>query len=330
MIKIAQIGCGYWGPNILRNLVVNSNCCVKTVVDSSADRREFVRKLYPAIKTTDNMEAILNDDSIKAVVISTPACTHFDIALKCLLSGKHCLVEKPLAMTVKEIDSLDEVAKKHNLVLMAGHTFLYNSAVIYLKKLVDNGDLGEIRYIHSERLNLGRIRSDIDALWNFAPHDVSIIQFLLNGLHPISVCIHGMDYIQNNIHDVVFMNIKYPNKLMANIHVSWLAPKRVRCLTVVGSKKMAVYDDIAEDKIAIYDKGIDRKAVLGEHMDFDNDAILKFNYRDGDLLFPKVDFQEPLKQEISHFVDCILNGTKCITDSAHARQVTAILSGDCL
>jgi predicted dehydrogenase len=192
--------------------------------------------------------------------------------------------------------------------------------------MIDAGGLGKIRYIYSQRLNLGRIRPDVDALWNFAPHDISIIQYWLGDPTPISVIRRGLDYIQQNIDDVVFMNIIYPDKIMANIHVSWLDPQRVRSMTVVGSKKMVVYDDIAENKITIYDKGIDRMAVLGENMDFDQPLFIRFNHRSGDVLLPKIDFQEPLKVEIDHFIDCIENGTECITGIKHTKKVVEILA----
>jgi predicted dehydrogenase len=208
---------------------------------------------------------------------------------------------------------------------MVGHTFLFNSAVRYVKKLIDNGEIGEIRYIYSQRLNLGRIRSDVNALWNFAPHDISIIQYWLDNPVPVSVIKRGVGYVQENVDDVVFLNIIYPNKVMANIHVSWLDPHKVRTMVVVGSKKMVVYDDVADNQIAIYDKGIESVAVLGQRMDYDNQNYPTFNHRSGDLLFPRVDVKEPLKVEVDHFLDCIEKGTECITGIAHARRVVQIL-----
>ena len=323
---IAQIGVGYWGPNLLRNIIANKKCSVKTVVDLAPERREFVKSLYPTVNVTDKVQDVFNDPSIDAVVIATPAATHFDLAIAALESGKHVFVEKPMAQTPEEVEQIGALAKKNNLVAMVGHTFLYNAAVRYLKQLIDSGELGEIRYIYSQRLNLGRIRSDVDALWNFAPHDVSIIQYLLGDLSPISVVRHGMDYVQPGIEDVVFLDIVYPNKVMVHVHVSWLDPHKVRKMTVVGSKKMAVYDDIAENKIAIYDKGIDRIAILGENMDFDNPDNFKFNHRSGDVYLPKITFEEPLKIEIAHFVDCIQNGVECLTGTEHAKKVVEILS----
>src|ERR1700756_1331107 len=208
---------------------------------------------------------------------------------------------------------------------MTGHTFIYNSAVRYVKTLIETGELGELRYIYSQRLNLGRIRSDIDALWNFAPHDISIIQYWLDNPRPLSVFRQGMDYMQDHVDDVVFLSVVYPGKIMANIHVSWLDPQKVRKMIVVGSRKMVVYDDIAENKIAIYDKGIDRRAILGENMDFDSPQPLQFNYRSGDILIPEVKFAEPLRVEAEHFADCIRNSREPLTGLSHARTVVSIL-----
>jgi predicted dehydrogenase len=326
MLTLAQIGVGYWGPNLLRNLVANKKCRVKTVVDLSNERQDYVKRMYPAVQVTDDPAQVFQDPEIKAVVIATPVASHFDLTMRALGAGKHVLAEKPLATSVAEVEKIGELAKQKGLVAMVGHTFLYNAAVRYVKKLIDSGELGEIRYIYSQRLNLGRIRSDVDALWNFAPHDISIIQYWLGDPTPVSVVKRGVDYIQNSIDDVVFMNILYPNKVMANIHVSWLDPHKVRSMTVVGSKKMVVYDDVADNKIAIFDKGIDRKAKLGENMDFDNPYYRTFSHREGDVLLPKIDFQEPLKLETDHFLDCIENGTPCLTGIDHAKKVVAILA----
>lgn len=326
MLNISQIGVGYWGPNLLRNLISNKRCLVSKIADLSVARREYVQTLYPTIQVTDDAQDVFRDPLIQAVVIATPVATHFNLAIECLKAGKHVLVEKPLAQSAAEVEEIGSLSSHKNLVAMVGHTFLFNAAVRYVKKVIDSGELGDIRYIHSQRLNLGRIRSDVDALWNFAPHDISIIQYWLDDPTPLSVVKKGVDYIQSGIGDVFFMNIVYPNKIMANIHVSWLDPRKVRCITVVGSKKMVVYDDMAENKIAIYDKGIDRMAVLGEHMDYDKPNFQVFSYRAGDVLLPKIDFQEPLKVEIDHFVDCIENGVQCITGTDHAKKVVEILS----
>jgi predicted dehydrogenase len=306
--------------------VANKNCKVKTAVDLSKERREYVESLYPAIQVTDEVNHVFQDPEIKGVVIATPVKSHFELSVKALEAGKHILVEKPLATSVAEVEQIGKLANEKKLLVMVGHTFLYNAAVRYVKELIDTDKLGDIRYIYSRRLNLGRIRSDVDALWNLAPHDISIIQYWLGDPRPLSVLRRGMAYIQKDIEDVVFMNIIYPNNIMANIHVSWLDPQRARSMTIVGSKKMVIYDDTAENKIAIYDKGIDRKAVLGENMDYDNPHFRTFSHRSGDVLLPKIDFEEPLKVEIDHFLDCIQNGTKCLTGVDHAKKVVEILS----
>jgi predicted dehydrogenase len=324
-LVLAQIGCGYWGPNLLRNFSALKTCRVKTVVDGSAERRAFVSANFSRTTAVADYQSVLADPEIDAVVIATPAGTHFELARAALLAGKHIFVEKPMATTAAEVDQLALLAREKKLTAMVGHTFIYNAAVRYVKKLIEAGDLGEIRYIYSQRLNLGRIRSDIDALWNFAPHDISIIQYWLGDPAPLSVSRRGMAYMQDGIEDVVFLSLTYPGKIMANIHVSWLDPQKVRKMIVVGSKKMVVYDDVADDKIAIYDKGIDRRAVLGENMDFDNPRPPEFNYRSGDILLPQIKFVEPLRVEAEHFLDCIRNQGPPLTGLAHAREVVSIL-----
>ena len=325
MINIGQIGVGYWGPNILRNLVSNPNTNITSVADLSKDRGDFVKSMYPDIKFYLNPFDLINNEDIDAIIISTPVHTHFKLAMDCLNAGKHILVEKPMAMNSDEIDQIEILSKEKNLVAMVGHTFLFNNAVRYVKNLIEKGEIGDIRYIYSQRTNLGRIRNDIDALWNLAPHDISIIQYWLNDISPSSQKREGMDYVQDGIEDVVFLNIKYPNDIIANIHVSWLDPHKIRKMTIVGTEKMVVYDDLSENKIIIYDKGIDRMAVLGENMDFDSSSSELFNYRSGDIVMPKIDWIEPLKAEIEHFYDCITKKIKCLADTKNARSVVNIL-----
>jgi predicted dehydrogenase len=327
-INTAQIGCGYWGPNLLRNQWLNPRCNIKGVVDLSEERRQFVKSNYPSVDVFDDINAVFEDPEIEAVIIATPAGTHFQLTMQALEAGKHVLVEKPMATSAADVLKIKETAESSGLIVMVGHTFLYNTAVRYLKTLVNSGELGDIRYIYCQRLNLGRVRSDIDALWNLAPHDVSIIQYLLDDRPPLSVSRQGMDYLQEGVDDVVFMDIVYPGKIMAHIHVSWLDPTKVRRMTVVGSKKMVIYNDIADDKIAIYDKSIDKKAILGENMDFDQPGFQHFDYRSGDILLPRIKFDEPLKVEINHFLDCIEKKTPCITGPEHAYEVIRILSGE--
>jgi predicted dehydrogenase len=324
-IVLAQMGCGYWGPNLLRNFSALSECMVKYVVDPSAERRRFVESNFPFSRAIETHQVVLDDPSVDGVIIATPAASHFSLASQALEAGKHVFVEKPLATKVAEVDELSRRATERNRVVMTGHTFVYNSAVRYVKKLIDSGELGELRYIYSQRLNLGRIRSDIDALWNFAPHDISIIQYWLGNPEPTSVGRQGMAYMQEGIDDVVFLNLEYPGKVIANIHVSWLDPQKVRKMIIVGSRKMVVYDDIAENKLVIYDKGIDRRAILGQNMDFDNPEGPQFDYRSGDALMPQVKFAEPIRVEAEHFIDCIRNSQEPLSGLSHARTVVSIL-----
>lgn len=324
-VKVAQIGIGYWGPNLARNLVANSRSDLRLVADLDADRRSFVKGLYPAVQVTDSVDDVFRDEEVQAVVIATPAATHFDFARTALEAGKHVLVEKPMATTRAEVEKLGGLASDRDLVAMVGHTFVYNSAVVFLRNLIKGGALGDLRYIYSTRVNLGRIRSDVDALWNFAPHDVSIIQYLLGEIVPIAVTRRGMDYVQSGIEDVTFLHLEYPDKVMAHIHVSWLDPHKVRRMTVVGTEKMVVYDDLTENKIAIYDKGIDPVAHLGERMDYDAGPIPAFEYRSGDVLLPKIPAIEPLAAEIDHWLDCILEGVSCRTGPGHAANVVRVL-----
>src|SRR4030095_16309467 len=325
-LVLAQLGCGYWGPNLLRNFSALPGCTVRYVVDSSAERRAFVEANFPLSRAIESHQIVLEDPGVDGVIIATPAASHFSLAKQVLDAGKHVFVEKPLATKVVEVDELSRRAAGRKLVVMAGHTFVYNSAVRYVKKLIDSRELGEVRYIYSQRLNLGRIRSDIDALWNFAPHDISIIQYWLGDPEPFSIGRQGMAYMQNGIDDVVFLSLEYPGKVIANIHVSWLDPQKVRKMIIVGSRKMVVYDDIAENKIVIYDKGIDRRAILGENMDFDDPRPLQFDYRSGDILIPQVKFTEPLRVEAEHFAECIRNSCKPLTGLEHARTVVSILA----
>jgi predicted dehydrogenase len=324
-VTLAQVGCGYWGPNLLRNFTALAGCVVKYVVDASADRRRFVAAAFPKTQAMEHLQPVLADAEVDGVIIATPAASHFELTMSALEAGKHVFVEKPLATSVGEVDDIDRLAQARGRVVMVGHTFLFNPAVRHVRRLIEDGELGEVRYIYSQRLNLGRIRSDIDALWNFAPHDVSIIQYWLGNPEPLSIARQGMAYVQDGVEDVVFLNLVYPGKVIANIHVSWLDPQRVRKMVVVGSRKMVVYDDVAEEKIAIFDKGIDRRATLGEHMDFDQTHGAGLRYRSGDILLPNIEFREPLQIEAEHFAECVRTGRRPLTDVAHARGVVRIL-----
>jgi predicted dehydrogenase len=325
MITVAQIGCGYWGPNLLRNFSANPNCRVKWLADQSEQRQAYVRENYPQTQTTSQAEDLINDPEVDAIVVATPASTHFELAKSCLKAGKHVLVEKPLAMFTKEADELVSLATSAQKTLMVGHSFLYNAAVNYAKKLVDDGELGDTYYMYSQRLNLGQVRSDVNAWWNLAPHDVSILLYLMNGEMPVAVTAHGIDYIQPGIEDVVFATMTWKNGVTAHIHVSWLDPGKIRRMTLVGSRKMVVYDDVSDDKIKVFDKGVDRIPKIGEQMDYDNFNNYQIMHRTGDIFIPKINFQEPLKLEVAHFLDCITTGETPITGPKHARDVVAVM-----
>ncbi|HYX30986.1 MAG TPA: Gfo/Idh/MocA family oxidoreductase [Pyrinomonadaceae bacterium] len=324
-LVLAQIGCGYWGPNLLRNFSAQKDCWVKLVVDQSAERRAYVEANFPKSQTSAVIDAALADTEIDAVVIATPAGSHYELVKAFLAAGKHVFVEKPLATNSADADDLIKLSERAGKVLMAGHTFLFNPAVRYVKQVLDRGDLGDTYYIYSQRLNLGQVRSDVNAWWNLAPHDVSILLYLMNGELPVSVVGWGLDYIQLGIEDVVFATLTWANRMMAHIQVSWLDPGRVRRMTFVGSRKMIVYDDVSDDKIAIFDKGIDRVPLAGERMDFDNFNNYQLFHRTGDVLLPKIQFQEPLKLESAHFLECLREGAAPLTGPKHARDVVAVL-----
>lgn len=326
-LTLAQLGCGYWGPNLLRNFAGQPGCHVKWVADQSPARRSYVESLYPTTQTTDNWAVAVDDPEVDAVIIATPASSHYALTKAALQRDKHVFVEKPLAMTTTEADELVALAAARGRVLMVGHTFLYNDAVRYTKGLLDNGDLGDVYYMYSQRLNLGQVRTDVNAWWNLAPHDVSVFLYFMNGEPPASIAAHGFDYIQSGIADVVFATLTWKNGITANVQVSWLDPGKVRKMTLVGSRKMVVYDDIADDKISIVDKGIDRVPRAGERMDYDDKDASSYQllHRFGDIVLPRIGFREPLKVESAHFVKCVRSGETPLTGPQHGRDVVAIL-----
>ena len=329
-INIAQIGVGYWGPNLLRNFYSHPNVNLKVLVDKSPKVLEKLKNQYPNISLSDDANSVFKDQSIDAVIISTPAFTHHELSIKALNAKKHIFVEKPLAMNIKQVNDIENASMKNKCKVMVGHTFIYNNAVRYIKKLIDNDDLGHIRYIYAQRVNLGKIRSDVNAMWNLAPHDLSIIQYWLNNIKCKKINYFGMDYTQDGIDDVSFINIEYPNKILANVHVSWLDPIKIRKITVIGSKKMVVYDDVSENKVTIYDKGIDldeniNKGTSNYQSDYSLYKNANFNHRFGDIIIPKIDWIEPLKIETEHFVDCIVNDLEPLTNINHAKEVIKIL-----
>ncbi len=324
-IVIAQIGCGYWGPNVLRNFSAQPGCLVKFVAEINPERQAYVRTNFPQSEVVNSVDTVLKDSEIDAVIVATPASSHYELTKQVLQSGKHAFVEKPLATNTAQADELVSIAEQRNKTLMVGHTFLYNAAVRYARELLRREELGKLYYVYSQRLNLGQVRSDVNAWWNLAPHDVSILLYLMNNELPVSVKAEGVSYIQPGIEDVVFATLEWASGVIGHIHVSWLDPGKIRKMTLVGSRKMVVYDDVSDDKITIFDKGVDRVPKIGERMDYDQSGDYQLIHRTGDILLPKISFQEPLKTESAHFLECLRNGQPPLTGPKHARDVVAVL-----
>jgi len=324
-LTIGQIGCGYWGPNLIRNFLEINNVQQIFVSDTNEEMLSKINSKFNSIETNLSTEEIIQSPTIDAIVIALPAEMHYDYAKKTLLANKHVLVEKPLSMTSKESIELIKIANEKNKVLMVGHTFLYNSAVIKAKEYIDNGELGDIYYIFSQRLNLGRVRQDVNAMWNLAPHDISIINYWL-GEEPLKIMAKGVSFLQEGIDDLVFIHLNFPSGSSAHIHVTWLDPLKTRKMVVVGSKKMLIYDDVSTDsKIIIHDKGIDKSLIEKfEHEIYDY-AAFQLKNRIGDILIPHFEFDEPLKTECIHFVDCILNNKIPLTNGEDGLKVVKVL-----
>ena len=329
-VEVAVVGLGYWGPNLARAVSQVKGGHLHTLCDARSDQLERVGRQHPGARQTGDFDALLADPQIDAVVIATPAATHHALALRALQAGKHVLVEKPLALTSAQCEELIAAAGAAGRTLMVGHTFIYNAAVRRVREYIDSGELGDILYVYSQRLNLGQVRSDTNALWNFGPHDLSILRYWLGG-DPVSIVARGFDFLQPGIEDVVFMTLDYPNGVGANVHISWLDPAKVRRMTVVGSEKMVVYDDVStEARIMLYDKGVTKSPRSGDPRDaslgrFDTFAEFQLLLRAGDVLIPKVDFKEPLLVELEHFVDCAATGRTPDTDGAAGLSVVRAL-----
>ena len=257
LLTVGVIGCGYWGPNLIRNYINLKAADVKICSDINEGSLEHMKRLYPSIATTTDYKDIIRDESIDAVVIATPVSTHYLLAAEALEAGKHVFCEKPLTQSVEEGVKLVDLADEKGRTLMVGHTFVYTAAVNKVRDLINSGELGDIYYMSTARVNLGLFQEDINVVWDLAPHDVSIMNYVL-GTRPVAVSAVGHSYIQPGIQDVSFVTMRYPGSILTNLHVSWLNPNKIRSTTVVGSKKMMVYDDISSlEKIRIYDKGVD-------------------------------------------------------------------------
>jgi predicted dehydrogenase len=317
-VSTALIGYGYWGPNLARNLYQNKAARLSVICDSAADRLADISRLYPGVRTANDAAAVFADPAIEAVVISTPVRTHYALCKAALTQGKHVLVEKPIALSSAEAGDLIALAAQNGRTLMVGHTFEYNPAVLKIKDLVDKDEIGQVYYVYSNRVNLGRVQRDVNVLWSIAPHDISILLYLL-GAMPLEVSARGATYLSEGIEDVVFVTLVFPNNVLAHVHASWLDPGKVRRMTVVGSRKMVVYDDVdSEAKIKIYDKGVYRKGdpIYGE---------FQFRLHSGDIYIPKIDMSEPLQVECAHFLECVRTGQRPRSDGESGRRVVRVL-----
>lgn len=319
MIRVGIVGLGYWGPNLVRCFSDLENCRVTAVCDQDYDQLLRIKNRFPNVYPIEDFDALLKRDLIDAVVIATPTATHFELAMKALEHDLHVFVEKPLAKTSAECRSLVETAGERNRTLFVGHVFLHASPVLKLHELIETGELGSINYISSRRLNLGPVRRDVSALYDLATHDISMMLFLL-GQKPLSVTCSGFDRLNPGIHDVCNLTMSFADNRMGMIHVSWLDPRKERVLTVVGDKKMAVYDDLEQEKIKIFDKGIDKpKNASGDFADF------QLSYRYGGSYSPFVQEREPLKAECAEFLRCIDEGDIPLTDGVNGLDVVEVL-----
>ena len=317
-IKVGVIGCGYWGPNLARNFNAIPGADLHIVSDLRKERLDHIAGLYPGVRVTRDYRELL-ESGVEAVAIATPVSTHFEMAKAALERGKHILVEKPLTDDSAQAQELVDLAQDKGRVLMAGHTFEYNPAVDFLREFIAGGKLGQVYYINATRVNLGIFQQDINVVWDLAPHDISILLYIL-GMEPTSVSARGSAYVQPGIHDVAYLTLRFPDGIMADVRVSWLDPCKIRRITVVGSLKMIVYDDVEPvEKIKIYDKGVDMPPYSDTLEEF------RLSYRYGDITTPAIDSAEPLSLECRHFLDCIRYHRTPRSDGAAGLRVVRIL-----
>jgi predicted dehydrogenase len=319
MTTVAVAGAGRWGRNLVRNFYNLPDCELRWVIEPNPDRRAQMESLFPRIRTAERLDAALGDPDVEAVVVAAPARLHKELGVSALRAGRHVYVEKPLALTTKDAEELEREARAADRILMTGHLLLYHPAVLKLKELISSGDLGEIYYLYSQRVNLGVIRKDENALWSFAPHDLSVMLFLL-GEEPVSVSARGAAYIQKGVEDVAFVNLRFAGGRMGQVQLSWLDPHKLRKFTVVGSRKMAVFDDMEpQEKVRVYDKGAEQP---GDYASYGDYIGLRF----GDVWIPRIDSAEPLRLECADFLDCIRSGRRPRSDGVSGLRVVRILT----
>jgi len=326
MVKLGIIGCGYWGPNLVRNFNSISDTEVIICADLDESRLSHIKSLYPKIIVTKDYKEILENDEIDAVIIATPIETHYKIAKDFLNANKHVLIEKPITASSKEALDLIKTAEKNKKVLMVDHTFEFSSPIEKIKEIIDKKELGKIFTIDMIRVNLGLFQEKVNVAWDLAPHDISMLIYYLNDI-PLTVRAVGQSYIRDGIEDDAHINLEFKDKVMVNMHVSWLDPCKIRRTTIVGNKKMLVYDDTLNDeKIKIFDKGVTiHKANIPKQPYYDTYEQWALTYRSGDTYTPKIENKEPLNAMANHFIDCIKNNKKPLTDGNSGLRVVKVL-----
>jgi predicted dehydrogenase len=316
-IRVGVVGLGYWGPNLARNFDALPGVELAWCCDSSEERRERLAVAHRSTRFTAELQDLLEDPALDAIVLATPVPSHAELAQHALVAGKHCLVEKPLAQSVTDAQALLQVARATDRVLMVGHLLEYHPGVRLLKQTLDSGELGDPLYIYGNRLNLGQLRADENALWSLGAHDVSVV-LALAGEEPSELAAHGECYMRPGVEDVVFGFMRFPSGLAAHLHLSWLDPHKERRFTVVGSKRMATFDDMElERKVTIYDKGFDEKT----------DSYGEYITRAGEIRSPRVPNAEPLRLECEHFIQCIREGARPLSDGDSGLRVVRVLEG---
>jgi len=314
-VRVGVVGLGYWGPNLARNLALIEGCEVAWLCDASAAARERLAPAFPGVRTSADIEPLLADEELDAIVLATPVPTHAELAVKVLESGKHCFVEKPLATSAADAERTVAAAERAGRILMVGHLLEYHPAVTRLKDLIDSGELGELYYIYGNRLNLGKLRADENALWSLGAHDVSVALHLI-GQEPVECIAQGASYVRDPIQDVVFCFLRFPSGVVTHLHLSWLDPHKERRITVVGARRMAAFDDmLIEGKLTVYDKGFDE----------DTRSWGEYIARSGDTFSPRIPNVEPLRLECEHFIDCIRSGATPRSDGQSGLRVVRVL-----
>jgi predicted dehydrogenase len=315
IVRVGVAGLGYWGPNLARNLAAIPGVELAWLCDASAQARERLSVAFPSARTTADLGDLLADEQLDAVVLATPVPTHAELAVAVAQAGKHCFVEKPLATSAADAERAVAAAAAADRVLMVGHLLEYHPAVARLKGLIEGGELGELYYLYGNRLNLGKLRADENALWSLGAHDVSVALHLI-GEEPAECLAHGASYVRAGVQDVVFCYLRFPSGIVAHLHLSWLDPHKERRITVVGARRMATFDDmLIEGKLTLYDKGFDE----------DSRSWGEYIARSGDIFSPRIPNQEPLRLECEHFVECVRSGAAPRSDGHSGLRVVRVL-----